>query len=347
MKSAKRLRGVCIGAGYFSGFQYEAWGRIPEVEIVAFANRDQERGDAIAKEYGIKRRYTDYVQMFDEVKPDFVDVITPPGSHREICREAGKRGIDIICQKPLAPTLGEATTIVEEANTAGVRFMVHENFRFQPWHRKLRQLIDDGAVGSKLHTLNFRTRTGDGWGDDAYLARQPYFREYPRLLIYETGVHFIDTFRYLGGDMIRVTAWLRRLNPVIKGEDCGQVVFEFENGALGTWDANRYNEPNCENARYTFGEFLIEGDAGSLRLYPDGRITLQKLGEPETEVPYDHEPRGFAGDCCHITQRHFIDRLIDGEEFETSGEDYLKTLGVQEAIYQSNDTRSPIDVANG
>jgi len=225
--------------------------------------------------------------------------------------------------------------------------MVHENFRFQPWHRKLRQLIDEGAIGDKLHTFYFRSRMGDGWGEDAYLARQPYFRDYPRLLIFETGVHFIDTFRYLGGEMSRVTAWLRRLNSVIKGEDCGQVVFEFENGALGTWDANRYNEPNYENSRYTFGHLLIEGNNGSLRLYPDGRITVQKLGESEVDVPYKHENIGFAGDCCYLTQRHFVDRLIDGGEFETSGEDYLKTLTVQEAVYRSNDERGPVELSLG
>lgn len=340
-----KLRGVCIGAGYFSHFQYEAWQRIPEVEIVAFANRDAERGDVIQREFGIAGRFEDYREMFDAVKPDFVDVITPPGSHREICREAGARGIDMICQKPLAPTYAEAGQIVAEAKAAGVRFMVHENFRFQPWHRRLRQLLDEGAIGAKLHTFNFRTRMGDGWGEDAYLARQPYFREYPRLLIYETGVHFIDTFRFLGGEVSRVTAWLRRLNPVIAGEDCGQVVFEFASGALGTWDANRYNEANYENPRYTFGELLIEGEAGSLRLYGDGRITLQPLGESEREIAYPHERRGFAGDCCYLTQRHFIDRLLDGGAFETSGEDYLRTLAIQEAVYRSNETRSPIAVA--
>ena len=234
-----------------------------------------------------------------------------------------------------------------DAAEAGVRLMVHENFRFQPWHREIKRLLDAGAIG-ELFSLNFRSRMGDGWGEKAYIPRQPYFRDYPRLLVYETGLHFIDTFRYLAGDIARVTAWLRRLNPVIKGEDCGLLVFEFANGAIGQWDANRYNEPACPlpEARYTFGEFLVEGSAGSLRLHLDGRIMLKKLGGVDTEVEYTRDRRGFAGDCVYATQRHFIDRLLDGQPFETSGEDYLITTAVQEAIYQSAENRFPVNLAS-
>ena len=344
--SQGKLRGVCIGAGYFSHFQYEAWQRIPEVEIVALSNLDLEKGAEITAKFGIMKCYADYREMFDVEKPDFVDIITPPPSHREICAEATKRGIDVICQKPLGPSVEVAREIVADAAAANVRFIVHENFRFQPWHREIKRLIDAGAIGDKLHSLHFRTRMGDGWGENAYIPRQPYFRDYPRLLVYETGVHYIDTFRYLAGDITRVTAWLRRLNPVIKGEDCGLLVFEFENGALGQWDANRYNEPACpvSEARYTFGEFLVEGNAGSLRLHLDGRIMLKELGGEETEHAYPHEHRGFAGDCCYIAQRHFADCLLTGAPCETSGKEYLKTMMIQEAMYESAANRGPVEV---
>jgi predicted dehydrogenase len=340
----KKIKGVCIGAGYFSHFQYEAWSRIPEVEIVAFSNRDPIKAAEITKKFGLKTFYTDYREMFDAEKPDFVDVITPPPSHREICAEASKRGIHIICQKVLAPTFDEAKAIVADAAKNQVRFMVHENFRFQPWHREIKRQLAAGAIGEKLFSLAFRSRMGDGWGANAYIPRQPYFRNYPRLLVFENGVHFIDTYRYLAGEIHRVTAWHRRLNPVIKGEDCALLVFEFASGALGQWDANRYNETTALNPRYTFGEFLVEGNAGSIRLHNDSRLTLQRLGEPEKEIPYERADRNFAGDCCYFTQRHFVDRMLDGKPFETSGEDYLRTLTVQEAVYQSAEIGQPVEV---
>jgi predicted dehydrogenase len=332
MKS--KIKGVAIGAGYFSKFQYEAWTRIPEVEITALCNSNIGRAEVIMKGYGVKNHYTDYKEMILKEKPDFVDIITPPETHYEMCKFAADNGVHIICQKPLAPSYEESKRIVDYVSKKNVRFVVHENFRFQPWHREIKKIIDNDIIGN-LFSLNFRSRMGDGWGDDAYLSRQPYFRDYKRLLVYETGVHFIDTFRYHAGEVNSVFAILKRLNPVIKGEDAGLLVLNFENSANAIWDANRYNENNFAKQRYTFGEYLIDGSKGSIRLYSDGKITVQKLGEHEKEHTYQHQDIGFAGDCCYIFQRDFIDNFISGAPFETNGENYLKTIKVQEAIYKS------------
>src|SRR5436309_12330881 len=166
---------------------------------------------------------------------------------------AARRAIHVICQKPLAPTLEEATRIVETVQAAGVRMMVHENFRWQPWYRKIKELQITRVIGEFVH-VHVLTRLGDGWGERAYLDRQPFFRDYPRLLIYETGVHFIDTFRYLLGEVKDVCAHLRRLNPAIRGEDAGQLFLRFESGDTAICDASWYNETESPNPRYTFGE---------------------------------------------------------------------------------------------
>jgi predicted dehydrogenase len=268
---------------------------------------------------------------------------TPP-THLEMSKVAAELGVHVICQKPLASTFEEARQIVDCASRAGVRFMVHENWRFQPWYREIRRLLDDGAIGDRIHIMSFRSRMDDGWGRDAHLNRQPYLRTYPRLLVYENGVHFIDTYRYLGGEIASVYAVLKKLNPVIAGEDFAVVVFNFVSGATGLWDANRFNESNYPKPRYTFGEFLVDGSGGSIRLYNDARLTIQKLGQLEKEHDYPHEDRNFCGDCCYTTQRHFIDRLLDGRPFETSGPDYLCTLAVQDAVYESAAQGIPIDV---
>jgi predicted dehydrogenase len=131
--------------------------------------------------------------MIDREQPDFVDVITPPETHEEMCAYAAARGVHIICQKPLAPSLDGARRIVATARAAGVRFMVHENWRWQPWYREIKRIQSAGTAGPFTH-IHFLMRMGDGWRDNAYLDRQPFFRGYPRLLVYETGVHFIDTF---------------------------------------------------------------------------------------------------------------------------------------------------------
>lgn len=338
----KKLKGVAVGAGYFSQFHYEAWSRLEFVELVAICDVDREAAQTAADRYGVPGIYTDYSEMLDAEKPDFVDVITRPDSHLELTKAAVERGVAVICQKPLAPTMAECRDLVAVAANAGVPFMVHENFRFQPWYREIRKLINDGVIGDRLHAISTQTRTGDGWQDDAYLARQPYFRSMPKFLIFETGVHFIDTFRFLGGEISGVYASLRTLNPAIAGEDSGTVLFEFQSGAQGLWDANRYNESNAENPRYTFGETLVEGSGGAIRLHGDGRLMIQRLGESEQQHHYEPSMANFAGDCVFATQQHFVECLLTDLPFETSGEEYLKTLQVQEAIYQSAQARIPM-----
>lgn len=340
---SKILKGVVIGAGYFSQFQYDAWSRMPQVHISALCDLDKDKLTALASKFEIPNQYSDYKQMLVNEKPDFVDIITPPETHFEIVTFAADLGIHIVCQKPLTPTYEESKRLVDYVAKKNVSFVVHENFRYQPWHREIKKLLDQDTIG-ELFNLNFRTRMGDGWGEDAYLSRQPYFREYEKLLIYETGVHFLDIFRYHGGEATSVYAKMNKRNPVIKGEDSVLMLLDFKNGGSAVWDASRYNESNLPNARYTFGEYLIEGSKGTIRLYSDGKITIQKLGEQEKEHSYKHSDIGFAGDSCYRFQTDYVQQLMGDCNFETSGENYLKTLQLQEAMYESAEKNSPISI---
>ena len=329
------LRGVALGAGYFAPFQYEAWTRIPEAQIVAMFNPTEDRAAPIMSKYGVPRYYADWKEMIDREVPDFVDIITPPETHEEMCRYAAERGAHVICQKPLAPTCEASRRIVEHAQAAGVRLMVHENFRWQPWYRAIKKIQTEGTIGDFTH-LSFSMRTGDGWGPDAYQARQPFFREYPRLLVYETGVHFIDTFRFLLGEVVSVFAHLRRLNPVIRGEDAGQLLLTFASGATAIWDANRYNEVETEFPRFTFGRLRIDATRGHLTMDTDSTIRIKHLGEPGRDLDYSRANVNFAGDCVYFLQRHFVDCMLSGREFESNGFDYLKTIEVVDAAYESS-----------
>ena len=340
-----RLRVVCVGAGYFAKFHVEAWKRIPEVSVVAICDQKIEKAYRLAKEFEVNTVYASIDEVYKNISFDILDIITPPGSHLSLSLQAASYGKSIICQKPLAPSFKEAKELVLEMNQSKVRFMVHENFRFQPWYRQIKLLLEEGAIGQELFSINHRLRMGDGWAKTAYLDRQPYFRTMPRLLIHETGIHFIDVFRFLLGEVDSVYARLRKLNKHIAGEDSGIIFFEFKNGCQGVFDGNRYNEPRVANPRYTFGEMLIEGSEGSIRLYTNGAIYLQKLGEREIEVEYHHEDIHFSGDCVFFTQKHFVHCLLSGKKFETNGNDYLNNLQVQEAIYVSAEGKKEIKIS--
>lgn len=341
----KVLKVICVGAGYFADFHFEAWKRMPGLELLAICDLDEQKAAAFARKYQIPKTYADYRKMIQEEEADVIDVITPPGSHLEICNYASAQGLHIICQKPLAPSFKEAKELVEAVEEQGVRFMVHENFRFQPWFRLMKEKLSQGLLGERLHQINFRFRTGDGWQEDAYMNRQPYFRQMPRLLMFETGVHYIDTFRFLGGEISAVYAQLDRWNANIAGEDAGLIVFEFEQGGRAIWDANRYNESQAKDPRFTFGTCWLEGSKGALYLDTDGKISHHPLGENSTEIPYILEKKNFAGDCVYATQKHFIDALHAHTAFETSGQDYLKTLRILEAVYESAKRKQRIEIS--
>lgn len=339
-----KLKVVCIGAGYFARYHVEAWTRIHEVSLLAICDTDIQKAKELSAEFGVSAVFDDLKVMLDLTQPDIIDIITPPESHPELAKEIASKGIDMICQKPFAPTYDEACEMVSQAKESGVRLLVHENFRFQPWYRKIKELLDHQAIGSQIHQVSIKLRTGDGWGKDAYKGRQPYFRTMPRLFMYETGVHYIDTLRYLLGEIKSVYARLFHFNPDISGEDGAIVIFEFVNGATATIDANRYNEADTRNPRYTFGKIILEGSEGAIHLNSKAELFLKKLGQKEETIEYPHEDKNFAGDCVYATQQYATKAIMENLPFETEGSIYLENIRILESIYQSADENIPIDV---
>jgi predicted dehydrogenase len=330
-----RLRVAGAGAGYFSQFHLEGWRDIPGVEYVALCDPDEAKARALAQRFAIPRVFASAAEMLDAVRPDLFDIATPPATHAALVGEAATRRIATICQKAVAPSYAESVAIVLAAERAGIVLAIHENFRFMPHFREAKRLIGAGTLGA-LHSVAFRLRPGDGQGPHAYLDRQPYFQRMPRLLVYETAIHFIDTFRYLMGEVDAVYARLRRINPAIAGEDAGYIVFEFAGGATGLFDGNRLNDHVAKNTRRTMGEMWLEGSGGVLRLDGDARLWWKPHGGQEREHAYDRGREDtFGGGACGSLQRHVARHLLEGAPLENSGREYLANLAVQEAVYAS------------
>lgn len=329
-----RLRVACIGAGYFSQFHYGSWARIDRVELVGSCDLNINKASAT----GLPA-YRDLKQMLNDTCPDLLDIILPPAAHAEAIRTALEAGIrTMICQKPFCCDLEQAKEITNEVEAVGAVIIIHENFRFQPWYRRIKQALDEGLIG-KVHQLTFRLRPGDGQGPDAYLDRQPYFQKMEKFLIHETAVHWVDTFRYLLGNPSWVYADLRRLNSTIAGEDAGYILFDYANGARALFDGNRHLDHAADNHRRTMGEALIEGSQGTLRLLGDGSVRFRKFHTLAEEqiLPADRWD-GFGGDCVHALQNHVVSGLLNGSEIENIARDYLDVLRIEEEIYLSAQT---------
>ena len=330
----RSLKVGCVGAGYFSRFHYESWARIEGVNPIASVNRDITK----ARATGLAA-FDDLDVMLAEAKPDIVDIITPPVTHLDYIRKAlGANPRVIICQKPFCLDLDEAREAAHLSRETGIPVVVHENFRFQPWYRTIKSAVDQGSIGDVLQ-LTFRLRPGDGQGPHAYLDRQPYFQKMPRFLVHETAVHWVDTFRFLMGEPEAVFADLRRLNPVIAGEDAGYILFAYPGGRRAMFDGNRLLDHAAQNTRCTMGEALIEGSGGTIELRGDGSVHLRRFGELVSQrilPPSAHE--GFGGDCVHHLQNHVVEAAMGNTELENTVGDYLPVIETENAIYASAKT---------
>lgn len=330
------LRLAAIGAGYFSQFQYRAWLRIDEVKLVGVCNRSPSKGEELARIYCIPSVFTNPAEMFSTIRPDLVDIITPPETHLALIELAAAQKVDVICQKPFCRNVTEAMEAIAIAQRAGIRLLVHENFRFQPWYEKIRSMVEAGDLG-QIFAATFRLRPGDGQGPSAYLDRQPYFRAMSRFLIHETAIHLIDLFRFLFGSAVSVYASLRQLNPYITGEDAGIVVLQMANGVQAVFDGNRLSDHRASNPRLTMGEFILEGSKGVLRLDGDATLTMRLHGSnDERQIDYAWLDKDFGGDCVYRFQRHAIDALLGRTRAQTIASDYLENLNIEEAVYESD-----------
>jgi D-apiose dehydrogenase len=323
--------GVLIGAGYFAQFQAEGWQRIDAAKIVAVADSSPGKAQAFAAKLGIPGAYESAEEAIDRERPDFVDIATRPQSHLPLVKLAAQRGVHVICQKPMAPTWDESMAMVEICEAADVRLVMHENWRWQPWYREVRRILDSGVLG-KVFQFSSQWRTGDGRGPQPYPA-QPYFSEMPLLLVYETLVHVLDSFRFLGGELASVYCLNRQINPLLVGEDHSLIVVTFQSGVPGLIDGNRISGP--VPAPVAMNNLTIEGERGMLRMTPDGRLWLTEYGQPETEHPFEIPTIGYKGDSVRATQQHLIECLRSGRPSESDGRDYLKTVAAVFACYRS------------
>src|SRR5262245_59772818 len=172
-----------IGAGRFARFQADAWRRVEGADIVAVADAAPGRAEEFSEQFGITRAYCAAAEMLERERPDFVDIVTRPDSHLELISLAARSGARVISQQPMAPSWAACVAMVNPCASANVRLLIHENWRWQPWFREIKRLLDQGAVGRPFYA-GFVMRNSDGRGAEPYAA-QPYFRGMERLLVYE------------------------------------------------------------------------------------------------------------------------------------------------------------------
>lgn len=161
------------------------WLKVPQCEIVAVADPDEKGLAAAAARLKAPKTFADYRAMLDEVKPDIV-AIGPRwlDQHRDMCLAAAARGAHIYMEKPFCRTLAEADEIIKACEKADVKLALAHQTRYSPKLQVIRDLIDDGKLGT---ILEFRGRGKEdkrGGGEDLWVL----------------GSHVLNLIHFFGGD---------------------------------------------------------------------------------------------------------------------------------------------------
>lgn len=334
MSGSTSTRVGLIGCGFYAQNHLMAWADLKRegAELAGVCDSDPARAEAAGRRFGAQW-FTDAATMLDAIRPDLVDITTRMDSHRALAALTCERRIPTIVQKPFAPTWDECVAIVDTAKATGTWLAVHENFRFQTSMRRVKAVLDSGAIGEPSWArLAFRT------GFDVYRT-QPYFYDEERLVILDVGIHVLDLARFFLGEVDRVSCETQRRNPKVRAEDTATIMMRHTSGAVSvveaTYESRRIPDP--------FPETLleIEGPAGSIVVTRGEKmiVTTQGLSFEENIgsplLSWTTRPWHVSQEAVLNTNRHMMECARSGRPAETSGEDNLKTYALVEAAYES------------
>jgi predicted dehydrogenase len=337
------LKGGLIGCGFFAHNHLHAWQEIDGVTITTLCDRDEARLKEAAEKFGISRLYTDAARMIAGESLDFVDIATTVKTHRPLVELAASAGLPVICQKPFAENLGDARDMVKACERARVPLMVHENFRWQAPIRAVREVLESGRIGEVFWgRVSFRS---------AYdvFSGQPYLATSDRFIIEDLGIHILDIARFLFGDVRRLSAATKTVNPRIKGEDVATMLMVHENGVNSVCDCSYATKLEEELFPQTLLE--IDGSRGTIRLSANFELTIHSDGVTDKQrvAPVLHDwasrPWHNIQESVYSIQKHWVECLASQRVPETSGQDNLKTMALVAAAYQSAaGGLTPVDV---
>jgi predicted dehydrogenase len=257
-----------IGTSWWADAMYlPALQSHPSAELVAICGRNQERTQEMAAKYGIAKTFLDYEEMINQGDLDAIIVGDPDDLHYAITMQGLRAGLHVLCDKPLAITAQQAREMYEEAEAAKVKHMVLFTYRWMPFFRYVRDLIDQGYVGRCYHG-EFRFLMG-------YAREKEYHWRFDQNrsngVLGDLGSHMIDMARWLVGDISRVSAQLGvfvdrpgaeggRIDPA---NDSAFMLTEFANGAQGMIHVSVVAQMAD---RFMQQQVKLYGEAGSLEI---------------------------------------------------------------------------------
>ena len=293
----------------------------PDCEIVAAADISQGNLDAFCDRYGIPGRYTDSEEMLSREHLDIVSVCVWPKLHAPMTIAAARAGVRAVhCEKPIAPTWGEAREMVQVCAERGVQLTFNHQRRFGTPFRKAKKLLDSGAIGQLTRLEAFTGNLYD-WGTHWFDMMFMYNDEEPA----EWVIGQIDA---RGG--------YRIFDVSVEGQ--GVSLFRWGNGVYGLMATGGQGQFDCGNR--------IIGTEGVIEVWVrDGPVLRMKNLETSGEwVDYDVGERDATPEHNVSAVLDLVDALKTGREPELSARRALQSTEIIFATYESSRRRGRVDL---
>ncbi len=320
-----------FGMSHMHARGYLASGRC---DIVALADVKRENAEAFRADQEIHeaRIYEDYREMLAEAPLDVVSIATWPHLHGEMVLAAADAHVKAIhCEKPMAPTWGEARRMHQACVQRGVQLTFNHQRRFEAPYRTARRLLQEGAVGRVLQIQ----------------ASCPN--------LFDWGTHWFDMLFFYNGDtpaewvLGQLDSRSERSAFGVAMEDQGLSYVGFGNGVRGlliTGDnvPGATGGPTGQRAAGG-GAHRVVGTDGLLEVAaPDSKVrVLNGTAAGWQEAPLDDAPGGTEGSIA-AGIANLLDCLEQGTEPELSSHKAIRTTELIFATYESSRRRARIDL---
>ncbi len=359
--AGEKLRLGVIGVGFgatvqIPGFLSEGW------EVVAVCSRTPERVNKTAAAFNIPHAYTDYRELVQRDDLDAVSIVTPNFLHHPMTIAALKAGKHVLCDKPMAMDKQQAREMLDIALETGLTAMIAHEFRFSPQRAYLKELLDDGYIGTfrlaALELLQGPRAVPDDkpmtWNSEATMGGG---------FLAGLGSHFIDALRFLIGEINGVFGSLAvhdpgRIDEAGNGvttdvDDAFTFTAAFAAGGYATMSGAR-EAPFGQGAQMKLygAEGALSAPHAGFNPPPEGKVYGARLGDPdlhELPMPERLTPFEDARDLrllpFRLLVREFARGIREGSSPPPSFYDGYRCQLVLDAVKQSHDTGRWVEVS--
>ncbi|PYE43061.1 putative dehydrogenase [Rhizobium sp. PP-F2F-G20b] len=313
------------------------------VEIVGLVDLDRATAEALAQEFGLTDAAigTDLPAMLETTRPQLVFDVVIPAARRAVVSAALAHGCHVLSEKPMATSLDEARDLLDLARKAGRIHAVVQNRRFISGVRRMKRLVESGAIGdlTAVHCDFFLAPHFGGFRD-----------EMQNVLLLDMAIHTFDAARFVSGK-VPLSVYCVETNPAGSWYAHGaaaNAIFKLSDDAVFT-----YRGSWCAEGRRTSweSEWRLVGANGMLTWNGEDRFEVTVSGH---EPGLLHGARSLAmpeaADEAE-TQGHtsvlldFIRAIDTGSEPETIGHDNIKSLSMVFGAIESARTGLAVDLS--